>query len=147
MFGERIVTPLCSRSLYGNGEGCMRICITKLYSGGEVKNLPNNPKSISRHLRKVATPAEVILWEEIRNRKLGGLKFRRQYPVLGFILDFYCAEKSLGIELDGSIHDSQDEYDKWREKVILEKGIRIVRFTNQEIIEDIEDVKRKIILL
>lgn len=110
-------------------------------------NLPNNPKSISRHLRKVATPAEVILWEEIRNRKLGGLKFRRQYPVLGFILDFYCAEKSLGIELDGSIHVSQEEYDKWREKVILEKGIHIVRFSNQEITEDIEDVRRKIILL
>ena len=109
--------------------------------------MPNNPKSTSRHLRKVATSAEVILWEEIRNRKLGGLKFRRQYPVLGFILDFYCAEKSLGIELDGSIHISQEEYDKWREKVVLEKGIRIFRFSNQEVMENIEDVKRKIILL
>ncbi len=108
--------------------------------------MPNNPKSISRHLRKEATPAETILWEEIRNRKLGGLKFRRQYPVLGFILDFYCAEKSLGIELDGSIHDSQEEYDKWREKVILEKGIHIVRFSNQEIVENLEEVKREIIL-
>ena len=108
--------------------------------------MPNNPKSSSRHLRKVATPAEVILWEEIRNRKLGGLKFRRQYPVLGFILDFYCAEKSLGIELDGSIHDTQKEYDKLREKVILEKGIRICRFSNQEIVENLEEVKRKILL-
>ena len=108
--------------------------------------MPNNPKSISRHLRKRATPAEVILWEEIRNRKLGGLKFRRQYPALGFILDFYCAERSLGIELDGSIHDFQEEYDKWREKVILEKGIRIVRFSNQEIVENLEEVKRKILL-
>ena len=108
--------------------------------------MPNNPKSTSRHLRKVATPAETILWEEIRNRKLGGLKFRRQYPVLGFILDFYCAEKSLGIELDGSIHDTQKEYDKLREEVILEKGIRIVRFYNQEIVENWEDVKRKILI-
>ena len=47
---------------------------------------------------KRATPAEVILWKEIQNRNPGGLKFRRQYPVLGFILDFYCVEKSLGIE-------------------------------------------------
>ena len=99
----------------------------------------------SRHLRKRSTPAEVILWEEIRNRKLGGLKFRRQYPVLGFILDYYCAEKSLGIELDGSIHDSQEEYDEWREKLIQEKGIRIVRFSNQEIVKNLEEVKKKIL--
>ncbi len=124
----------------------MRNCNTKQNSGGEVLNLPNNPKSISRHLRKEATPAEVILWEEIRNRKLGGLKFRRQYPVLGFILDFYCAEKSLGIELDGSIHVTQKEYDEWREKLIQEKGIRIARFSNQEIVENLEDVKTKILL-
>ena len=58
-------------------------------------------------------------------------------------MDFYCAEKSLGIELDGSIHDTQKEYDKLREKVILEKGIRIVRFYNQEIVENLEDAKRK----
>ena len=103
-----------------------------------------SPVSKSRHLRKTATPAENILWEEIRNRKLGGLKFRRQYPVLGFILDFYCAEKSLGIELDGSIHVTQKEYDEWREKLIQEKGIRIVRFSNQEIVENLEDVKTKI---
>ncbi len=107
-------------------------------------NKPSVTKS--RILRKRATPAETILWEEIRNRKLGGLKFRRQYPVLGFILDFYSAERSLGIELDGSIHDSQKEYDEWREKLIQEKGIRIVRFSNQEIVENLEEVKRKILL-
>ncbi len=105
-----------------------------------------SPVKKSRHLRKAATPAEIILWEEIRNHKLGGLKFRRQYPVLGFILDFYCAEKSLGIELDGSINDKQKEYDGWREKLILEKGIRIARFSNQEIVENLEDVKTKILI-
>ncbi len=79
-----------------------------------------------RHLRKTATPAETILWEEIRNRKLGGLKFKRQYPVLGFILDFYCAEKSLGIELNGSIHDTKKEYDEWREKLIQESRVHLL---------------------
>ncbi len=107
----------------------------------------NNKSSVtkSRRLRKRSTPAEIILWEEIRNRKLGGLKFRRQYPVLGFILDFYCAEKSLGIELDGSIHDTQKEYDEDREKLILEQGIRILRFSNQEVLKNLGEVKRKIL--
>ena len=103
-------------------------------------------KSKSRHLRKRATPVETILWEEIRNRKLGGLKFRRQHPVLRYILDFYCAEKNIGIELDGSIHDTQEEYDKLRDQVILEKGIQILRISNQEILEDIEKVKSKILI-
>ena len=110
--------------------------------------MPYNSKSSvtkSRSLRKRATPAETILWEEIRNRKLGGLKFRRQYPVLGFTLDFYCAEKSMGIELDGPIHDTQKEYDGWREKLILEKDIRIVRFSNQEIVKNLVEVKKKIL--
>jgi len=106
--------------------------------------LPNKIKTISRLLRKRATPAEVMLWEEIRNRKLNGLKFRRQYPVSGFILDFYCAEKNLGIELDGSIHDTQKEYDQIREQLISESGIRILRFSNQEIMENLEEVKTKI---
>jgi very-short-patch-repair endonuclease len=106
--------------------------------------LSNKIKITSRLLRKRATPAEVILWEEIRNRKLNGLKFRRQYPVSGFILDFYCAEKNLGIELDGSIHNTQEEYDKLREQRIIEKGIRVLRFSNQEILENLEDVKTKI---
>ena len=106
--------------------------------------MPNKIKTTSRLLRKRTTPAEVILWEEIRNRKLNGLKFRRQYPVSGFILDFYCAEKNLGIELDGSIHSTQEEYDKLREQIIIEKGIRILRFSNQEILENLEEVKTKI---
>ncbi len=106
--------------------------------------MSNKIKITSRLLRKRATPAEVILWEEIRNRKLNGLKFRRQYPVSGFILDFYCAEKNLGIELDGSIHNTQEEYDKLREQRIIEKGIRVLRFSNQEILENLEDVKTKI---
>ena len=86
-----------------------------------------------------------MLWEEIRNRKLNGLKFRRQYPVSGFILDFYCAEINLGIELDGSIHDTQEEYDQIREQLISESGIRILRFSNHEIIENLEDVKTKLL--
>ena len=106
--------------------------------------MPNKIKITSRLLRKRATPAEVMLWEEIRNRKLNGLKFRRQYPVSGFILDFYCAEKNLGIELDGSIHDTQKEYDQIREQLISESGIRILRFSNQEIMENMEEVKTKI---
>ena len=56
----------------------------------------------------------------------------------------YCAEKNLGIELDGSIHDTQKEYDKIREQLISESGIRVLRFSNQEIMENLEEVKTKI---
>ena len=56
------------------------------------------------------------------------------------------AVTNIGIELDGSIHDTQEEYDKWRDQVILEKGIQILRISNQEILEDIEEVKSKILI-
>jgi hypothetical protein len=77
------------------------------------------------------------------------LKFRRQHPLkAGFILDFYCAEKKLGIEIDGGYHTThrQKEHDAERTKIIQEYGIKIIRFTNEEVLSDTENVLKKIVL-
>ena len=92
------------------------------------------------------TPAEKILWSHLRNRKVLGFKFRRQHPVLDFIVDFYCHEACLAIEADGSVHHdlTQAEKDKERTEIITSLGIRIIRFTNNEIEHDIVRVIQKI---
>ena len=98
-------------------------------------------KNTARDLRKNQTPAEKILWNILRNRKLGGKKFLRQYPIVikdstqpeFYIVDFYCAQYKLIIELDGKIHDFQMEYDQDREAVLKNLGYRIIRFKNKEL--------------
>ena len=109
----------------------------------------NSHKTITelcRDLRKNSTPAEDELWQKLRNRKVDGFKFLRQYPITHstfnnksyfFIADFYCAEKRLVVEIDGSIHQYQKEYDEQRDIVLKEKQIHTIRFTNEEILFDI----------
>ena len=86
----------------------------------------------AKELRRDMTPAEKILWEELRANKLG-VHFRRQQVIQGFIVDFYCHKAGLVIEVDGDIHDLQKEEDERREKVLRELGLRIVRFGNDEV--------------
>jgi very-short-patch-repair endonuclease len=76
------------------------------------------------------TPAEKILWRELRGRKFHGMKFRRQHPAAGYILDYYCHESKLGIELDGEIHNQTDisEYDKKRTEELVALSLRVIRF-------------------
>jgi len=97
-------------------------------------------------LRQELTQPEKILWAELRNRKLNGLKFRRQHPIDKFVLDFYCHERKLAIELDGSIHDGKlnKEYDEARTAMLGGLGIYTLRFRNDEVINNIESVLRKI---
>ena len=99
----------------------------------------------ARYLRKEGTKTEVILWEKLRNRKLG-IKFRRQHPVDMYILDFYAPIVFLAIELDGSVHSSKEdkEYDETRSHYLESKGIRLIRFWNSEVEKDIESVLYKI---
>ena len=98
-------------------------------------------------LRKKMTEAEKILWEVLKTKKLSGYKFRRQHPILKFILDFYCHESKLGIEIDGQVHNSKEQrfYDEDRTDILKEYGIKIIRFHNNEIIENLEVVKLKIL--
>lgn len=106
----------------------------------------------ARELRKRQTPSEDLLWRNLRNRKLNGVKFLRQHPVIYennngsyqfFIPDFYCVEKKLVVELDGKIHDFQKEYDKNRDIILSELGLTVLRFKNEEL-KDVEQVLNKI---
>ncbi len=89
------------------------------------------------------TPAEKILWQELRANKLG-VHFRRQQVIAGFVVDFYCHKVALVIEVDGDIHDLQQEEDARREKVLSEMGLRIVRFGNDEVMKNLSAVVGKI---
>ena len=99
-------------------------------------------KEKARKLRKEPTESESKLWNLLRNRKFMGLKFRRQHPIIYsssatghdyYIVDFYCAELLMIIELDGGIHDIQKEDDEYREQRLCEMGYNIIRFRNQEL--------------
>jgi very-short-patch-repair endonuclease len=101
----------------------------------------------ARALRKTMTLAEKILWMELlSNKKMLGYKFRRQHAFNRYILDFYCHELKLSIELDGEIHEDriQKEYDEMRTEHLIEFGITELRFKNSEIMGNIDEVKRSI---
>jgi very-short-patch-repair endonuclease len=98
-------------------------------------------------LRNNMTQAETILWEELRDREVFKAKWRSQHPVDILIIDFYCHKYRLAIEVDGEIHLNQEvlEHDDGREHDIEKLGIKILRFTNKEIFENIEFVKKRIL--
>jgi very-short-patch-repair endonuclease len=99
----------------------------------------------AREQRKVMTPAEKRLWGRIRKEALG-IKFRRQHPIDRFIADFYCHEAKLVIEIDGGYHEEEDQKarDVGRTRELEGFGIRVIRFTNEEVEEDLEGVVRRI---
>lgn len=97
----------------------------------------------AKELRREMTPAEKLLWEELRANKLG-VHFRRQQVIVGFIVDFYCHRAALVVEVDGDVHDLRKEEDERRERVLCEMGLRIVRFGNDEVVRDVSTVAGKI---
>ena len=108
---------------------------------GEVKKeppmpniIPYNPKlrEFARYLRNNSTLSEVLLWKEIKNKALG-VEFKRQVPILDYIVDFYCQELKLAIEVDGHIHDFRYVEDKVRQEQIEQWGITFIRFSNEDI--------------
>ena len=90
-------------------------------------------------MRHELTWAEIALWRQLRNRQLCGLKFRRQQPLGSYILDFYCAEKLLVVELDGGQHDipEEREYDARRTDFLRNEGLEVLRFWNSQIRENL----------
>ena len=90
------------------------------------------------------TDAEKVLWSRIRNRKVNGMYFRRQHPYGIYILDFFCFEANLVIEVDGPIHLSRHEYDIERSDYLKSSGLKVIRFTNTQIENKIELVLKKI---
>ena len=94
-------------------------------------------KAVRKALRRRATPAERCLWRIVRDRRLGGAKFRRQHGIGPYVVDFYCAAARLAVEIDGGVHDdpSRAEYDGRRQADLGEVGIRVVRFSNREVVQ------------
>ncbi len=95
-----------------------------------------------QYLRNNATQTERILWSKLKGKQLLGRKFRRQHGIGPFIVDFYCPECKLAIEIDGPIHWTKEakEYDRRREEYIELHGIHILRFTNSAVVENLDGV-------
>jgi very-short-patch-repair endonuclease len=93
------------------------------------------------------TPAERVLWEALRDRRLGGLKFRCQHPIGPFVLDFYCPERRLVVEVDGGIHNEPDQaaYDAARTEHLRAFGLAVVRVRNDEVYDDLPAALARIV--
>ncbi len=105
-----------------------------------------NQIPVRRELRKNQTETEKIIWDKLRNRRFLNLKFRRQYGIGNYIADFYCSSLKLVVELDGGQHFTEEglEYDKIREEFMKSLGIKTLRFNNNEVLNNIEEVLIKI---
>ncbi|WP_428664253.1 endonuclease domain-containing protein [Runella sp.] len=99
-----------------------------------------------RLLRNEQTESEDALWQVLRNRRFENIKFRRQYSVGYFVLDFYCPQEKLAIEVDGNVHDSIEaqQYDAYRTEALNGIGIQVVRFRNEEVVNNLPQVLTRI---
>ncbi len=114
--------------------------MTKLYNR-------TSEKAKRQQLRRNMTKAEFMLWQKLKGKQLEGVKFRSQYGVGQFVVDFYCPELKLAIEIDGDSHfqDGAQEYDWARQAFIESVGIRFLRITNDDVYKNLEDVLERII--
>jgi very-short-patch-repair endonuclease len=112
------------------------------HDDGMWKGAPSDSFSKAQLLRRNETKAEKLLWEKLRNNQLEGLKFRRQHPVNIYIADFYCHKFKLIIELDGDYHnqEEQKQKDEVRTEVLRLNDLKIIRFKNEEVEQDINQV-------
>ena len=100
----------------------------------------------SRELRKEMTESEKMFWNIVRNRGVNNHKFRRQQIIDGFIVDFYCDELDLVVEIDGSVHDKkeQKDWDRDRDKILMQRGLNILRITNEDVKLNMDKIMIKI---
>ena len=112
---------------------------------GLIRKQRVSPEKIerSRVLRREMTEAEKVFWNMVRDRKMFGLKFRRQQIIDGFIIDFYCDSLGLCIEIDGGIHEAegQTRYDKERDEVLKLRGLRVIRLSNDDVIDGADRIR------
>jgi very-short-patch-repair endonuclease len=99
-----------------------------------------NIKNKAKELRRNLTKTEKILWNHLRKKQQNGMYFRRQHPYGIYILDFYCFKANLAIEVDGEIHLCRKEYDEERTRYLESSGLRVLRFSNEEVEKQIEFV-------
>ena len=102
-------------------------------------------QTLALQMRRVMTEAEALLWESLRGNQVGGLHFRRQQVIDGFIADFYCRAARLIVECDGAVHQHQVEYDRERDAVLSTHNLRVLRFTNDAIKNNINSVLNDIL--
>ena len=132
-------SPACGRGV--GGEGDLEINPThRSLKPRSPAPIPANKLAFARELRQQQTDAEQLIWGLLRNRRLKNAKFRRQHPSGAYILDFYCAEHGLVIELDGSQHAEQQRYDAKRDQWLSSQGLRVLRFWNNQVLQDTEAV-------
>ena len=108
--------------------------------------LPDELLFRGRQLRKDSTFPERRLWNAIRGSRLCGLKFRRQHAIGPFLVDFYCREQRLVIELDGASHSDQGQYDLERQAYLEEQNLRVIRFSNDQVLHELDGVVRGILV-
>lgn len=106
--------------------------------------MPSERREFARTLRKQITRAEDTLWAQLRGSRFHGAKFRRQVPIDRYIADFYCHAAKLVVELDGRQHEWFSDYDAGRTEILERLGIRVIRFTNIEVCEDLDAVLARI---
>jgi adenine-specific DNA-methyltransferase len=97
-------------------------------------------KPLARVHRTGQTSAEAVLWQALRGRNLAGARFRRQHAIGLYIVDFYCSRARLVLEVDGSSHDSSEEQDVIRQRTLEASGLRVLRFTNQQVLDSLDAV-------
>ena len=102
--------------------------------------LPRELLQKARDLRQNPTDAELRLWANLRGRQMCGFKFRRQHPIGPYIVDFYCHEARLSIEIDGGQHGQDNHYDEKRTAYIEAQGVRVLRFWNNQVLAETEGV-------
>jgi len=98
----------------------------------------------SRELRREMTPEERQVWERVRGCRLHGLRFRRQQVIDGFIADFYCHSAAVVVEIDGPVDERQQDFDRGRDAVFRQRGLTVLRFTNDEVRNDMNGVVQRI---
>ena len=104
--------------------------------------VPQELLTFAKQLRKDQTDAEALMWHLLRDHRFCGYKFRRQYPLAGYILDFYCHKTRLAVELNGGGHNDEKQrcYDQERTRILEGAGIRVARFWNHDVLNDLESV-------
>ncbi len=99
----------------------------------------------ARIFRKKPTASEDVLWQSLRRKQLGGRKFRRQQPIRGFIVDFFCATEQLIVEVDGLIHEQQRDADTARQEYLESHGLRFIRLTAEQVETDLPNILNVIV--
>ena len=102
--------------------------------------MSKTPREFSKSLRRNQTAAEKKLWQELRSRRCGGYKFRRQYIIDEYVVDFVCISKKLVVEVDGPTHEGREDYDQNRTEHIRKRGYRLIRFSNAEVLDETDAV-------